>query len=113
MAKKKKRYEGSISPSDRARFEELWGPVKGIFHPHQVAEYEDKLQAKPFMEFGPEHRLTCSQCKTFAPQEHILAHHADPSLPSIQKERAKNRVSKKNGSAQWDGPGLFGDSSAS
>lgn len=113
MAKKKKPYKGSISPSDRARFEYIYGPIKGLYHPHQVAEYEDALQAKPFVGLGPEGRFTCSKCRTFAPTEHIVAHAENPDLPSIQSERARTRVSKKNGGAQWDGPDLFGNTDAS
>jgi hypothetical protein len=52
-------------------------------YPHEVVKYENALQANPNTEFQREHRMTCPECNTFKPRDHIMKHEPHPTLEGM------------------------------
>lgn len=53
--------------------------IKHFRYPIDVVNYENALEDKPVMQFGPEHRMTCRHCNTFQQSDHIKEHHENRS----------------------------------
>lgn len=52
-------------------------------YPHEVVAHENNLESNPAMEFTKNERMTCRECNTFKPREHIMRHEPHPTLEGM------------------------------